>query len=103
MQNIIFHLDMNSYFASVEQQDHPEWRGKPLGVCEHLGGIIIAASIEAKRWGIKTGTPVWEARKLYPKIILTKTRPDRYRLYIRRVIAIAGDYTSKVEQASIDE
>ena len=54
---------MNSYFASVEQQDNPQWRGRPLGVCEHLGGIIIAASVEAKRWGIKTGTPVWEARR----------------------------------------
>ncbi len=103
MQSIIFHLDMNSYFASVEQQDNPAWRGQPLGVCEHLGGIIIAASIEAKRWGIKTGTPVWEARKIYPKIILTKTSPDRYRFYIKRVMKVAGDYTNFVEQASIDE
>lgn len=103
MQPIILHLDMNSYFASVEQQDNPQYRGKPLGVCEHLGGIIIAASIEAKRWGIKTGTPVWEARKLYQKIILTKTHPDRYRLYISRVMKVVGDYTHLVEQTSIDE
>src|SRR3954466_13143675 len=103
MQPIVFHLDMNSYFATVEQQDNPAWRGKPLGVCEHLGGIIIAASIEAKRWGIKTGTPVWEARKLYPKIILTKTSPDRYRFYIGKVLKIVGDYTAFVEQYSIDE
>jgi DNA polymerase-4 len=103
MQPIIIHLDMNSYFATAEQQDNPAFRGKVLGVCEHLGGIIIAASIEAKRWGIKTGTPVWEARKLYPKIILTKTHPDRYRLYIKRVIKVVSDYTGFVEQASIDE
>src|SRR5579863_3999809 len=103
MQTVIMHLDMNSYFASVEQQDYPEYRGKPLGVCEHLGGIIIAASIEAKKWEIKTGTPVWEARKLYPKIILSHTHPDRYRLYIKRVIKIVRDYTNFVEQASIDE
>ncbi len=103
MLPIILHVDMNSYFASVEQQDNLAWRGKPLGVCEHLGGIIIAASIEAKRWGIKTGTPVWEARKLYPKIILTKTHPDRYRLYTNRLMKILADYTGYVEQYSIDE
>ena len=103
MQPIIMHLDMNSYFATAEQQNNIEYRGKPLGVCEHLGGIIIAASIEAKRWGIKTGTPVWEARKIYPKIILTKTHPDLYRLYIKKVIAIVSDYTGMVEQYSIDE
>jgi len=97
------HLDMNSYFASVEQQDNLAWRGKPVGVCEHLGGIIIAASVEAKKWGIKTGTPVWEARKLYPKIILTPTRPDRYRFFNRRMVKVVSDYTSAVEVYSIDE
>jgi len=97
------HLDMNSYFASVEQQDNLAWRGKPLGVCEHLGGILIAASVEAKKWGIKTGTPVWEARKLYPKIIVTPTRPDRYRFFNRRMVKVVSDYTSAVEVYSIDE
>jgi DNA polymerase IV len=103
MQPIVMHLDMNSYFASVEQQDNPAFRGRPLGVCEHLGGIIIAASIEAKRWGIKTGTPVWEARKLYPKIILSHTHPDRYRLFHKRLVRVVSDYTSYVERYSIDE
>lgn len=103
MINIIVHLDMNSFFASVEQQDNLEMRGKPVGVCEHLGGIIIAASVEAKKWGIKTGTPVWEARKLYPKIILTHTHADRYRLYNRRLVKLVSDYTSDVEVYSIDE
>jgi DNA polymerase IV len=103
MQSIVMHLDMNSYFASVEQQDNPEWRGKPVGVCEHLGGIIIAASVEAKKWGISTGTPVWEARKLYPKIILTHTHAERYRFYTRRFLKVVGDYTDKVEKYSIDE
>jgi DNA polymerase-4 len=103
MSPVILHIDMNSYFASVEQQDNVAWRGKPVGVCEHLGGIIIAASVEAKQWGIKTGTPVWEARKLYPKIILTKTHADRYRMYTARLIKILSDYTEHVEQYSIDE
>lgn len=103
MQPIIAHIDMNSYFATCEQQDNPEWRGKPLAVCEHLGGIIIAASIEAKKWGIKTGTPVWEARKIYPKIILTKTHPERYRFYTARFLKVFEDYTDRIEKYSIDE
>ncbi|HVY67420.1 MAG TPA: DNA polymerase IV [Patescibacteria group bacterium] len=103
MRSVIMHLDMNSYFASVEQQDRPAWRGLPVGVCEHLGGIIIGASVEAKRWGITTGTPVWEAKKLYPKIILTHTSPERYRLYTRRFLAVMADYTQDVEKYSIDE
>lgn len=102
-QPVIVHIDMNSYFATCEQQDNPEWRDKPLGVCEHLGGIIIAPSVEAKKWGIKTGMPVWEARKLYPKIILTPTTPSRYRFYTARFLKVFEDYTDRIEKYSIDE
>lgn len=97
------HIDMNSYFASCEQQDNLVWRNKPLGVCEHLGGIIIAPSVEAKRWGVKTGTPVWEAKKLCPQIILTKTNPDRYRYYTAKFLKVFEDYTADIERYSIDE
>jgi len=100
---IVMHIDMNSYFASCEQQDNLAWRGKPIGVCEHLGGIIIAPSIEAKQWGIKTAMPVWEARKLYPKIILTPTNPDRYRKYTAKFLKVLSDYTDQIEKYSIDE
>lgn len=103
MQNIILHLDMNSYFATCEQQDNLAWRNKPLGVCEHLGGIIIAASVQAKKWGIGTGTPVWEAKKIYPKIILTKTSPEKYRFYTKCFTKLISEYTDKVELTSIDE
>jgi DNA polymerase-4 len=103
MKRIIMHIDMNSYFATCEQQDNLAWRGKPLGVCEHLGGIIIAASIEAKKWGIKTAMPVWEAKKLYPKIILTPTNPDRYRYYTKKFLKVFADYTDDLEKYSIDE
>lgn len=103
MQPVIAHIDMNSYFASVAQQDNPQWRGLPVGVCEHLGGIIIAPSVEAKQWGIKTAMPVWEAKKLYPKIILIKTSPDRYRYYTARFLKVFEDYTDRIEKYSIDE
>ena len=75
--NIILHLDMNSYFASVEQQANPHLRGRPVGVCEHLGGIIIAPSVEAKRIGIKLGTTVWDARKIYTGIVLLPVDPAK--------------------------
>ena len=100
---IIFHIDMNSYFATVEQQANPHLRGKPIGVCEHLGGIIIAPSIEAKKLGIKTAMPVWEARKIYPGIILLPVDPPKVRSVTERFLKIFSEYTDVVERYSIDE
>ena len=100
---IILHIDMNSYFASVEQQANPHLRGRPVGVCEHLGGIIIAPSVEAKRLGIKLGTPVWEAVKIFPQIVLLHTDPDKYRHTTRGFMKILHDYSDEVIAASIDE
>lgn len=94
---------MNSYFASVEQQANPHLRGKPVGVCEHLGGIIIAPSVEAKRLGIKLGTTVWDAKKIYPKIVLLPVDPDKYRHVTAAFLRILSDYTDNVEKSSIDE
>lgn len=103
MQQIILHLDMNSFFASVAQADNSELRGKPVGVCEHLGGIIISPSREAKKLGIKTGTPVWEAKKLCPAIVLVHTQAERYRFYHRIMVRIVSEFTAFVEVYSIDE
>lgn len=103
LKRIIFHIDMNSYFASVEQQARPFLRGRPIGVCEHLGGIIIAPSVEAKRLGIKLGTTTWDARKIYPGIVLLPADPGRYRETTARFLKILRDYTDEVEQYSIDE
>lgn len=94
---------MNSYFASVEQQANPLLRGRPVGVCEHLGGIIIAPSVEAKRLGIRLGTPVWEALKIFPQIVLLHTDPDKYRSITAKFMKILHDYSDDVEQYSIDE
>src|SRR3990167_722505 len=103
MSRIILHIDMNSYFASVEQQANPHLRGRPVGVCEHFGGIIIAPSVEAKRMGIKLGTPVWEAVKIFPQIVLLHTDPDKYRHITKKFLQIFRDYSDDVEQYSIDE
>ena len=103
MSQIILHLDMNSYFASCEQQANPHLRRRPVGVCEHLGGIIIAPSVEAKRLGIKLGTTVWDAQKIYPKIVLLPVDPDKIRSITERFLRILQDYTDKVDKYSIDE
>src|SRR5687767_15070162 len=78
--NYLF-VDMNAYFASVEQQERPELRGRPVAVVPVRADTTccIAASYEAKRFGVKTGTPVYAARKLCPGLQLVEARP---RLYI---------------------
>jgi len=102
---IILHIDMNSYFASVEQQANPFLRGKPVGVCAYLspGGCIIASSIEAKQKGIKTGCRVRDALLLDPKVVLVENEPAKYRSTTEKIFNILGAYTDTVEPYSIDE
>ena len=100
----ILHVDMNSYFATVEQQANPYLRGKPVGIIKAEGrGCVIAASIEAKKFGVKTGCTVWEAKKLCPQIILVPSDMDKYFALTQRLIKIIGDYSPTVEVFSIDE
>src|SRR3989338_6340279 len=96
-------VDLNSYFAAAEQQANPKLRGKPVGVCEHSGGIILAASREAKLLGIKTGTPTWEAKKICPNIVLLPVDPSKIRALTSRFYRIAEDYSNDVEHVSVDE
>lgn len=105
MQRIVSHIDMNSYFASVEQQANPHFRGKPVGVCAYLSknGCIIAASKEAKALGVGTGTLVHEAKKLIPQIKLVECDPIKYRYVTQGFFSIFQDYTPIVEPYSIDE
>jgi len=96
---------MNSYFASVEQQANPFLRGKPVGVCAYLGegGCIIASSVEAKKFGVKTGAIVRDARKLCPEITLIENNPDKYRSTTQKIFSILNSYTDVLEPYSIDE
>lgn len=105
MNRIILHIDMNSYFASVEQQANPFFRGKPVGVCAYLSpnGCIIASSIEAKKLGIKTGMRVRDAQAIYPKIILVENEPAKYRSVTEKIFSILSQYTDSMEPYSIDE
>ncbi len=109
MQRVILHIDLNSYFASVEQQANPLLRGKPVGVCAYLpktargDGCIIASSIEAKKVGVKTGMRISDARKIYPGIILVQNEPAKYRSTTETIFGILAQYTDRVEPYSIDE
>jgi DNA polymerase IV len=105
MSKIILHFDMNSYFASVEQQANPFLRGKPVGVCSTMSyrGCIIASSKEAKKSGIKTGCRVNEALALNPDVVLVEVDPPKYRSTTKAIFSLCADYTEKIEAYSIDE
>jgi len=96
---------MNSYFASVEQQANPHLRGRPLGVCAYLhnNGCVIAASVEAKKLGVKVGMTLREAREQCPETAFVQNDPPKYRAVTSRVFAILHELTDKVEHYSIDE
>lgn len=99
------YVDFNSYFASVEQQEQPQLRGKPIGVLPVMAETTccIAASYEAKEFGVKTGTPVREARKLCPNIIFVEARPYLYVEYHHRLVEIVESCTPVERTLSIDE
>jgi DNA polymerase IV len=99
------HADMNSYFASVEQQANPFLRGKPVAICSRISrnACTIACSVEAKKLGIKTGFSLSEARAVAPNIIALEVDPPKVRAVTERIFAIFADFTSGIEPYSIDE
>ncbi len=100
----VLYLDMNSFFASVEQQVRPELRDKPVGVAPYTGdsGCIIAASIEAKRQGVKI-CRIGEAKKIIPNIKILEARPNLYMIYHKEIRKVLEKFTPYYEPMSIDE
>lgn len=98
-------LDLNSYFASVEQQLNPALRGKPVLVApvDTDTTVAIAASVEAKKFGIKTGTPVWEAKRLCRDLIITPARHDKYVEFHEAIVAEIWKHIPVTKVCSIDE
>ena len=98
-------VDFNSYFASVEQQDEPRLRGRPVAVVPVMADTTccIAASYEAKAFGVKTGTPVHEARERCPDIVLIEGRPARYVEVHHQLMAAIEDCIHHEKAGSIDE
>lgn len=101
----ILFLDMNSFFATVEQQYNYWLRGRPVGVCVYTGrfGCIISPSVEAKRFGVKTGMRLNDAVKVCPDIVPVETRPERYREIHVKIIKLLKRYSDIVIPKSIDE
>lgn len=98
-------LDLDAFFASVEQLDHPEWRGLPLIVGGRADerGVVSTASYEARVFGVRSAMPSAQAERLCPQAIWTHGNYARYREMSARVMAILADETPFVEQVSIDE
>ena len=103
---VIFHVDMNSFYASVEMAYNPELKGKPLAIAgnpKERRGIIVTCSYEARKFGVKTTMPVWEAKKLCPQLIIKPPNFDRYRKFSAEMFKILRQYSDLVEPVSIDE
>lgn len=105
MARVVLHIDMNSYFATVEQQSNPLLRGKPIVVSgrPHIHSVVAAASVEAKKFGVKSGMSTWEAKKLCPQVIFIPGNPNKYMALTGKLIEIFRSYSPLVEVFSIDE
>src|SRR5687767_9161570 len=100
MAATILHADLDSFYASVEQLLDPSLLGKPIAVG---GGIVLAASYEAKAFGVRTPMPGWKAKELCPDLIFVGGHFDQYQRLGDAAIKFLGDFTPLVERISIDE
>jgi len=97
-------VDMNAFFASIEQLDHHEWRGRPVAITNGLqGSCIITCSYEARAYGIKTGMRLRQARQLCPELIQCPAHPQRYAEISTAIMVALQDITPDIEIFSVDE
>ncbi|WP_079479796.1 DNA polymerase IV [Halobacillus salinus] len=103
---VIFHVDMNSFYASVEMAFDPSLKGKPLAIAgnpEERKGIVVTSSYEARKYGVKTTMPLFEARRLCPDLIVMRPNFERYRTASKEMFKILAEVTDLVQPVSIDE
>ena len=104
MERVVLHIDMDAFYASVEQLDHPELRGKPVIVGGSSNrGVVSAASYEARKFGVRSAMPIFQAKKRCPDGIFVPVRMRRYKEMSNQVMEILESYSPTVEQVSIDE
>jgi len=102
----IIHIDMDAFYASVEQRDNPEYRGKPLvvgGLPEGRGGVVATASYEARKFGVRSAMPSKKALQLCPHALFVRPRFDAYKEVSRQIREIFQRYTDLIEPLSLDE
>ena len=103
-QRKIIHVDMDAFYASVEQMDNPDLRGKPVAVGgNEIRGVVSAASYEARKFGVRSALSGALAKKYCPELIFVKPRFDRYKEISQKIRKIFHDYTDLVEPLSLDE
>lgn len=104
MERKIIHIDMDAFFASVEQRDNPELRGKPLAVgYAEERGVVAAASYEARRYGVRSAMASQKAKRLCPHLIFVPGRMSVYSAVSRQIHEIFHEYTDLIEPLSLDE
>ena len=106
MEKVILHCDLNNFYASVEQKNHPEYNGMPLAVSgnpEKRHGIILAKNYLAKEAGVKTGEAIWMSKQKCPNIILVPPHFEEYVKYSEIVRGIYTEFTDRVESFGLDE
>lgn len=103
---IIFHIDCNAFYASVEEVFHPNLKSVPMAICgnpESRRGIILAKNQLAKNCGVKTAETIWQAQQKCPDLILRPAKHHIYKQYCEQINAIYEQYTDRVERFGIDE
>jgi len=103
-QRKVIHIDQDAFYASVEQRDNPDYRGRPLAVgSPRERGVVAAASYEARRFGVRSAMPSVTALRKCPELIFAKPRFDVYRSISLQIRAIFAEYTPLIEPLSLDE
>ncbi len=104
MNTLFFHVDMDAFYATIEQARHPEYRGKPIMVGgSSQRGVVTTCSYEARTFGVHSGMPAFQAKKLCPQGIFLPIDMDFYKKTSKKIMSLLAEFTPKLHQVSIDE